>query len=174
MMIYTGGALLMSLKLRKVVKEDALLIYNWKMDSLVKEMALDFDYKTSVEAQLEDITNTLANEFADYNIITINRKPIGYIRIDWMDHHKHTAWLRFALGEQRGLGYGKQALSLYVQQLFSKGCKRVEGEIYAINIVSQKVLEKVGFKQEGIKRKAHFTGLEFIDVLVYGLIEEDL
>jgi RimJ/RimL family protein N-acetyltransferase len=134
-------------------------------------MALDYDYKTTVSEQLADIERTI-NSSNEYKIIMLNNEfPIGYIRIDWMDDHKDYAWLRFALGFERGNGFAFIALKQYIENLFKQGCHRIEGEVYDKNIASQKTLEKLGFIKEGIKRKAHYTGDIYIDVFVYGLIK---
>ncbi len=45
--------------------------------------------------------------------------------------------------------------------------------MYEINVPSHKIMQKIGFINEGIKRKAHFIGSEYIDIYVYGLLEED-
>ena len=164
----------MNISLRNISIKDATTIYDWKNDKLLREMALDFAYTTSVEEQINDIKQSIASDNSDYRIILSNKKPIGYIRIDWMDRFKKNAWLRFALGEMRGKGLSKVAVKLYIDELFNNGCIRIEGEVYECNIASQKVLESVGSKKEGVKRKAHYNGIEQIDVFVYGLLKEDL
>lgn len=159
--------------LRKVSVNDAALVLKWKQDPYMIEMALDHGYQTSLAEQRLDIEQTQKSPNADYRIIVLNGTPIGYIRIDWINKQHTVAWLRFALGEERGKGYAKQALSQYIGELFQAGCIRIEGEVYEFNVPSQKVLEQLHFTQEGIKRKAHFDGTEYKDVLVYGLLQED-
>jgi RimJ/RimL family protein N-acetyltransferase len=136
-------------------------------------MASDFGYQTNEKEQEKDIVSAINNEHQEYVVIETDDKPIGYIRIDWMDMNKEFAWLRFALGEDRGKGYAKKALQLYIKELFGAKCKRIEGEVYQYNIPSQKVLESIGFVLEGVKRKAHYTGSDYVDVFSFGLLKED-
>ncbi|AIO19456.1 Acetyltransferase (GNAT) family protein [Candidatus Izimaplasma bacterium HR1] len=159
--------------LRDVTTEDSIIIYQWKNDSYLQQMALGPDYETTISAQQDDIEKTLETEFSEYKMILLDDQPIGYIRIDYMDETKEMVWLRFALGEERGHGYAEEALRIYLEGLFRRGIKRIEGEVYEINVPSHKIMTKLGFINEGIKRKAHFIGSEYIDIYVYGLLEED-
>ena len=159
--------------LRDITIEDAKLVFLWKNDSYLQEMALGPEYKTTIEAQNEDITTVLESEFSEYRLILLDDQAIGYIRLDYMDETKQMVWLRFALGVERGHGYAEEALRIYIEELFRKGIKRIEAEVYEINIPSHKIMEKLGFVNEGIKRKAHFIGSEYIDIYVYGLLNEE-
>ncbi len=161
----------MGIKLRDITVHDAQFVYNWKQDPYLKVMALNYDFSTTLEEQEKDIKQALDSDYSEYKIIEHDEKPIGYIRIDFIDHSKHFAWLRFALGEERGYGYSKEALQLYIEDLFSRSCMRIEGEVYEHNIPSQKILESSGFIREGIKRNAHYDGEKFINVFVYGLVK---
>jgi RimJ/RimL family protein N-acetyltransferase len=158
---------------RTVERNDSARVAKWKNDPYVQHMALNPGSEITLISQEEDIENYLLTKEGDYQIICCDGEAIGYVRIDWIDSEKRVAWLRFVLGEQRGKGFGTAALMQYCEQLMVEGCQRVEGEVYCINIASQRMLEKVGFKKEGIKRKAHFTGSEYVDIYVYGLIRED-
>jgi ribosomal-protein-alanine N-acetyltransferase len=90
-----------------------------------------------------------------------------------MNEDKSYAWLRFALGRKRKRGHMKQALDCYLRRLFDYNLHRIEGEVYAYNIPSRKVLEQLGFRLEGQKRQAHMYKNTYYDVLVYGLLKED-
>ena len=161
--------------LREVALSDAPLIMRWKNEPLVQRMALGPATAITLENQERDIANAL--DSADQLYLMIVRKadeqPIGYIRIDWMDSHQKHAWLRFALGEGRGQGYARDALTALLEALFSQGLHRVEAEVYDFNHPSLKLLSSLGFQQEGCKRQAHFTGDGYCDVIVLGLLSDD-
>ena len=160
--------------LRNVEEKDAQLIYTWKCDPVIKQYAMDHDYSTTLEDQLHDIQCSLHDSEQDYKIIVLNNEfSIGYIRINWMDNNKKKAWLRFGLGLHRGHGYSRIALDLYIKYLINIGCLRIEAEVYSNNSASQKILESLDFLREGIKRKAHFNGTEYIDIYVYGLLVDE-
>lgn len=48
---------------------------------------------------------------------------------------------------------------------------RVAADVYAPNDASKRVLEKVGFEREGVRRSHAFVEGEHVDVYEYGLLE---
>ncbi|MCF7810449.1 GNAT family N-acetyltransferase [bacterium] len=170
--IYTEGS---SVYLREVCEDDAKLIYRWKQDPLIREMALGYDHQTTVEAEREDIIRAVESDMQIYLIIVFKAtdKPIGYIRINWMDENKEFAWLRFSMAEHRHKGYMKDALRAFLTQAFALGLHRADAEVFLPNTASLKLLKGLGFKQEGLKREAYFDGKTYNDVYVMGLVRGD-
>ncbi|MCD4733298.1 GNAT family N-acetyltransferase, partial [bacterium] len=99
-------------------------------------------------------------------------QPLGYIRLNWW-HGREIAWLRYAMGERRGEGLCSEALTALLERLFSESLHRIEGEVYACNEPSIRLLKQLGFMREGVKRQAHFDGEEYIDIYAYGLLRAD-
>jgi RimJ/RimL family protein N-acetyltransferase len=61
-----------------------------------------------------------------------------------------------------------------VDYLFlSKDIVRVQAHTDVRNMVSQRVLEKIGFKKEGIIRKYVFVRGEWRDAVLYSILRED-
>lgn len=160
--------------LRQVEPSDSLLLARWKNDSLVRKMSTGLDAVITQENEEQDIRSSLEKGQA-YCIITVKGtgKPIGYVRADWMDDTRKSAWLRFGLGEERGKGYSKEALRAFVGELFRQGIHRIDAEVYSFNEASRRVLQYVGFIHEGTRREAHFQEGRFYDVLVYGMLSSD-
>jgi len=76
-------------------------------------------------------------------------------------------------GERRK-GYGTEAAQIMVDYLFlSKEIVRIQACTDMRNMVSQKVLEKIGFKKEGIIRKYVFVCGEWRDALLYSILREE-
>ncbi len=166
----------MPIGFRDVELKDISMITRWKKDPYIKKMALDPEKDIKEEDEGEEIKKYIEGEKkGGYKIIQVDdAEDIGYIRVDWIDRNRSIAWLRFAIGEHRGEGYGSKCLKKFTDGLFEGGCVRIEAEVYRENIPSQRVLEKVGFKREGIKRNAHFDGEDYTDIYIYGIIKEDL
>jgi ribosomal-protein-alanine N-acetyltransferase len=162
------------ISLRAVGEDDSAMLAAWKSDPYIRAMALDPESPVTAAAQRADIRAVLKGDLGDYSLILLDGRPIGYVRADWMNDARDKAWLRFALGAERGRGLGRLALGAYVGRLLAGGCRRVEAEVYATNAPSIATLEAVGFRREGTKRQAHFDGERYVDVHVYGLLAEDL
>ena len=76
--------------------------------------------------------------------------------------------------DQRGKGYGTEATKLLVDYLFlSRDLIRIQAHTDARNLVSQKVLEKVGFKKEGIVRKSVFAKGEWRDRTLFSILRDE-
>jgi RimJ/RimL family protein N-acetyltransferase len=75
---------------------------------------------------------------------------------------------------ERRRGYGTEAAKIIVDYLFlSRAIVRIQAATDIRNMVSQKVLERVGFKKEGIIRKYVFVRGEWRDALLYSILREE-
>ena len=76
-------------------------------------------------------------------------------------------------GERRK-GYCTEAAQLMVDYLFlSKDIARIQATTHVRNEVSQKVLQKVGFRREGTLRKAIQVRGENTDLVMFSIIREE-
>jgi RimJ/RimL family protein N-acetyltransferase len=103
-------------------------------------------------------------------------------RIGWIDYY----WTRsdypylyeigYALSPtERRNGYMTEAAKLIVEHLFAtKDIERVESITDTQNLASQGVLEKAGFKREGLLRKRNLKNGQYRDEYIYGILREDL
>jgi RimJ/RimL family protein N-acetyltransferase len=75
---------------------------------------------------------------------------------------------------ERGKGYCTEATKLMVDYLFlSKEIPRIQALTLVKNVRSQKVLERVGFKREGIMRKCFHIRGEWSDFAVFSILREE-
>ena len=75
---------------------------------------------------------------------------------------------------EHGKGYGTEALQLMVDYLFlAKEIHRIQANTDPENEVSQHILEKVGFKREGVSRKSSFVRGQWRDEYHYGILREE-
>ena len=85
----------------------------------------------------------------------------------WVSH-----W--FQVKGERGKGYGTEAVTMMIDYLFlSRNLVRIQARADLRNIVSQSLLEKVGFKKEGVVRKSMFIYGEWRDMLLYSILREE-
>ncbi len=64
-------------------------------------------------------------------------------------------------------GYMKEALACILDRLFDAGAERVAARAFAPNVASRRLLESLGFRQEGLLRRAMrgYGGVVFDDTL---------
>ncbi|MBN2152312.1 MAG: GNAT family N-acetyltransferase [Candidatus Lokiarchaeota archaeon] len=103
----------------------------------------------------------------------IGSLPIGQcaIRLDWKNRVGN---LGMVIGEKEhwGKGFGTEAMRLLVDYGFGTlGMNRMELETFDFNERAIKAFSKVGFKEEGRRRQAHYIDGRFNDVVFMGLIQ---
>lgn len=111
-------------------------------------------------------------------LVCVEETPVGYVYLIREDPDAQV----FRLGElaywitpeEWGNGYATAAGRLVVNYAFSElGLHRLEATAYASNAASQRVLEKLGFTQEGVARKRILVDSEWVDNIQYGLLSEE-
>ncbi len=171
MELYTESG---NLFLRPAIAKDASMLARWKDDAYMRKMSIGEDAAVTPEIERADILHAKKKEFPYWIILLkANNHPVGYIRCDFMDEKRRMVWLRFGLGERRGEGHAKPALFEVLRHLTARGVERFEAEVYAFNTPCVHLLESLGFKREGVKRKAHHDKEGIHDIFVYGLLTAD-
>jgi|GEM_PF-695868 len=169
-----GGTVLLA----PIGPQHAALVATWKNTAEVRRCALSTSRRLTVKSQRDAIQWAVAAG-TPYFLIHAGKKrePIGYIRADWQDENYDYAILRYVIGsrENRGRGYGKDAVRTLASYLFANGIRRLEAEVYDFNAASIALLEGLDFSLEGRKRLAHFDAKtrQYHDVLLFGLLKQD-
>jgi len=103
-------------------------------------------------------------------------KYIGNVGLDGIDNYSRKCSFGIFIGEKefRNKGYANTASRLIIDYgLNNLGLFRISSSTHAKNTISQKLLEKIGFIKEGVKRKDVFLNGEYLDSIIYGLLKEE-
>jgi diamine N-acetyltransferase len=102
-------------------------------------------------------------------------KIIGNIGLFDIKTRHQRATLRARLDPaQQGKGYAKEAFSLMLDYGFNTlNLNKVISDSFVDNIVVLNLIEKLGFKKEGLLVKHYFHNGKFKDVYQCGLLRED-
>jgi ribosomal-protein-serine acetyltransferase len=94
-------------------------------------------------------------------------------RIDWI---RHSAGLGYWIRRSSwGKGHASEAARALTSYAFhTLGLHRVEAHVALDNPASQRVLEKAGFRREGIARENELIGGRFVDHMQYSLLAPEL
>ncbi len=94
------------------------------------------------------------------------------LNIRWFNHKSEIRfWL---LPEVRGKGLAKAALELLMDLAFNTlNFHRLEAEVYAYNPKAQKLVEKLGFRLEGVLREAKYYKGKYHDIIRYGILRQE-
>ena len=76
--------------------------------------------------------------------------------------------------KERNKGFATEAVKIAVDYLFlSKNMVRIESETNPHNAASSRVLEKAGFRKEGLIRKSVFIRGEWKDGMMYSILRDE-
>ena len=105
-----------------------------------------------------------------------NHSHIGNASLQEIDWINRSAEFAILLGAQdyrgRGVGYNVARL-LFAHGFNELNLHRIYLGTYANNIAMQKMAEKVGMKKVGVLRDAAYKGGNYIDVLMYDMLENE-
>ena len=94
---------------------------------------------------------------------------IGYVQINGINSVHRSAELGIRIGEEknRGLGYGQEALRLAVEFCWNHlNLNRIQLIVFKHNHRAIGAYKAVGFKKEGVLKKAAFIGGSWVDLML--------
>jgi aminoglycoside 6'-N-acetyltransferase len=163
-----------NVNLRVIEKEDLPLYAEWINDPFFGEYFSPIQRsRTDVEKMLEGGGPFEAKAFV---IEGKNGTKIGFIvHFNMLAPYGSMQEIGYAvIPSERGKGYCTEAAKIMVDYLFlSKGMMRIQATTDARNVISQKVLEKVGFKKEGTLRKSVLGRGEWRDMFIFSILREE-
>jgi RimJ/RimL family protein N-acetyltransferase len=153
--------------LRIVEKEDLSLVAEWLNGPEVFGVFNPLIQHSKTE--LEQWYDKLSAEGRWFFIEKKDGSKIGEI------HHLKDMEIGYGLiPSERGKGYCTEAVKIMVDYLFlSKNIVRIYALTNVSNVASQKVLEKAGFKKEGVIRKSLFVRGQWRDRYIYSILREE-
>lgn len=164
--------------LRAVEEEDLEMLRELTNDPEFEKMVIGWAYPISKKDEAEwyaNQKNGLGN--LRYTIETEADGAIGMIGlrdIDWKNGEATGGGMRIARKEIRTRGLATDAWMTLMRYAFDElRLNRINGSALVYNTASIKVCERVGFKNEGIKRQAVYKNGQFHDVIYYGCLRSD-
>jgi [ribosomal protein S5]-alanine N-acetyltransferase len=159
--------------LKLLEKEDFPLFAEW-----LNKPEVFGEYNPLHQVTVDEVGRIFSSPLEMRSFIIENKKgkKVGFIN-HFNVLHPAMRLLEIGFGlvpDERGKGYGSEALSMIVDLLFlTKDVNRIQAQTHARNLASQRILEKVGFKKEGVLRRSIFIGGEWVDSWVYGILREE-
>jgi RimJ/RimL family protein N-acetyltransferase len=169
--------------LRTMTPADLVHLSRWSDDAHVSRMVgseLLQTYKDVYEkdasfydALLVDTTQIVFMIMANNG----NPEPVGMVRLFNIHQSEGYAGIETILGDRRlrCRGYGVQASRLMAYYgVDALGLRRLEAKAYEYNPLSINTLKRNGFTHEGTLRKASWRDGRYWDILVFGLLRDEL
>jgi len=168
--------------LRTLVKTDRPLLDRWARDP-------DLDYLAGSELlrayrRAGEVSVFIDDCLADRNqavMVVVSAdgrsEPLGMGRLFNIHRREGYAFLEMLIAERQavGRGCGVEAGKLMCGWgLDVLGLERIEAKVFAYNTLSINALKRNGFRLEGVLRQAGFQDGRRCDMLVFGILREEL
>ena len=108
-------------------------------------------------------------------LIVADSTPVGTIGFNSIDWEPQRAEIGYWIApEHHRRGYGTDATERVVRYGFDQlGLHKIEARVFEFNAASRRLLESVGFTEEGVHRDEVFIDGEYQDTYWYGLLEDE-
>ena len=167
--------------LRPVKRSDINLFLKWFNDQEVIQYLSN--YLPMTEMAEEKWIESLATTRSKTDVVFVievkegsSNKPIGNTGLHGIDSKDQNAWFGIVIGEKDywSRGYGAEAAQLIIEYGFQQlNLRRISSAVTEFNERSIRMHERLGFVEEGRRRKATYVNGIFWDDLVYGLLREE-
>ncbi|WP_254660933.1 GNAT family N-acetyltransferase [Bacillus sp. FJAT-27225] len=128
---------------------------------------------------MSDYLNKISNDESRIFLIIADQNTdevIGDIELNYIDFLNRNCFIRIQIIKDQYLsnGYGPEAMKLLLDYGFGVyNLHRIELEVYSYNHRALKAYQKLGFKQEGIKRESIYYNHEYHDTIIMGLLKSE-
>ena len=167
------------LKLRRLMTRDANDVYEYASDPNVSRF-VTWETHRSVADSLHFVRMVLNSynrgEPTSWGIVyKEDRKIIGTGGYHWWQVDSARAEIGYAISSRYwNRGIMTEALNAMVEFGFEKMLlNRIEARCYIKNSASERVLQKCGFRFEGIMRESLYVKGEFQDLKLYSVLKKD-
>jgi RimJ/RimL family protein N-acetyltransferase len=164
------------IRLRPLKKEDLSNRVRWFNDPDINK-TLFLEENLQLDKTLEWFDRVKNDDSRmDFAIDSMDGEPIGVAGLANINRTHRTAECYCIIGQRKfwGKGIGTEAHRIMFEWAFDKlGIEKIWADINPENIAILKVVERLGFKSEGLLRKDRIIGGRRVDVLRIGLLREE-
>ncbi|RSS60628.1 GNAT family N-acetyltransferase [Streptomyces sp. WAC06614] len=170
-------------RLRALSADDAVHHLRWRNDPEVVRWATADDpcfgpvTAEAVELAFGSMLRLVPREAAVLTVETVtDGRPIGMVDYRDLDPYAGSATVGVTIGEREywGRGHGSEALRLLVDHLFgAHPVERLELDTWSGNERAVRAFTRLGFREEGRRRKAVRVAGRTYDRVLFGMLREE-
>jgi len=156
--------------LRVVEKEDLPLIGEWR-----NSPSFQGKYNLLIQESKDELAKRYDTFRPDEKWFVMEKKDGTKIGLIVLELEGGVQEIGYGITpNERGKDYCTEAVKIAVDYLFlSKPIVRIQAHTNVNNIASQRVMEKAGFRREGVVRKRIFMRGEWKDEFLYSILREE-
>ncbi|WP_224333274.1 GNAT family N-acetyltransferase [Haloprofundus halobius] len=162
-------------ELRTVEREDREFIARHRNDPAFRCLLGDAR-PMNLSAATDYFESVVGSDDGETFVVTAEDRPVGLVFFFDLDERNGTAELGYwVTAEAQGRGYATDAARTLARYAFDeRRLEKLTAQVVASNAGSARVLEKIGFREEGILREHEFVDGRRIDLRVFGLLASEL
>ena len=168
-------------KLRELKRKDIESINLWRNDpDLIACLGAPYRY-INEDVDQRWYENYMNERSSSVRCAIVDDKDegeiLGLISLLCIDNINRSAVLHIMIGNQknRGKGIGTYAVRTMVMHAFNNlNLHRIELDVLENNKAAIRLYEKTGFVKEGIRRKSTYKNGKYVNMIVMGLLKEEL
>ncbi|WP_080873590.1 GNAT family N-acetyltransferase [Oceanobacillus timonensis] len=167
------------IRLRKIIKDDAVLYHKWRNDVQVMHSTSPFLDVYPMKATEDFIEYAILKSETSKGYIMVDKKTemsIGIVSLIHIDYKNRNAECIIDIGEKEywGKGYGLEGLNLLLDYAFYElNLHRVSLRVFSFNKRAIKLYKKMGFEAEGTSRQSLFRDGKWHDICHMGILQAE-
>ena len=160
--------------LRTVEADDLEFLQSARNDPAVRQ-PLTLNRAANAEQIREFFENAISSDDSVSLLACTDEEPAGMVVLFDEDDVTGTATLAYWVAPDHwGNGYATEAAGLLCEHAFAeRRLNKIRAEVIEPNDGSRRVLEKLGFVEEGLLREEKFVRGEHVDVHRFGLLADE-
>lgn len=164
--------------LRAFEIDDHVQIHQWRND---RDIARNFGGMPLFSSSLNE-KRWVEDKIFDKNSVSCaiclkkTKEFIGCIFLNDIDYHNRSGHVPVFIGNKKywGKGYATEArILMLTYAFFDRGLNRIWAKVLEDNQGALKMLEKSGYRREGILRQSSFKDGHFLNECMLGILKED-
>ncbi|WP_078378903.1 UDP-4-amino-4,6-dideoxy-N-acetyl-beta-L-altrosamine N-acetyltransferase [Sutcliffiella halmapala] len=161
-------------ELRDIRENDLEKILQWRNQKSIRKFMYNSNI-ISMDEHTQWFLKIKNSKIAQSKIFYYNQVPCGILNIIEIDYINNKCKWGFYIGPNNALkGMGTILGFVSLNYIFNElSIRKLSAEVLSINKKSAIFHQKLGFVREGKLRKNIIKDGEYIDVLLYGLLEEE-
>jgi ribosomal-protein-alanine N-acetyltransferase len=157
----------------------AQIFYEYRQDPI------NIRYNPLLPSTVEALKERLAKASSDLShfnnadsffwFIQLESKLVGTISLQNLNKMMMTAEIGYTVAcEARGRGIATMAVYELTKNVFAQTpLRKIIAYVHEDNLASRKVLEKIGYKNEGLLREHYLINNEPVNEVVYGILKKE-
>lgn len=163
--------------LRAMEKSDCEMVKDIFNDPEMENLVVGWAFPLSSYAQEQWLENHYGDK-TDFRFIieTVEDGPVGIatlVEIDWKNRRAEHG-IKLTSKEHRSKGIGTDAVMAIMRYAFDElGLNRLDGSWFDNNTASIGLYKKLGWKEEGVRRKYIYKQGEYRDLVITGILASE-